>query len=112
MTLQREATLPISGKRIKLQQLTGEDEMAAANEAGSLGDTPAGRIALDHAMVQRSIVSLDGEPFDRSKVIGVAVRNLFDARDWQLILRMFREMHLPTETQAATFLEGGTFTAG
>ena len=103
--------LPISGKRVVLRQLTGEDEMAAANEAGGVGDTPAGRIAIDHALVQRAVVSIGGEPFDRSSVIGAAVRNLFDPRDWQCVIAAFRKLHLPEKEAFDTFLDGGTFTS-
>lgn len=99
--------LPISGKKVVLRQLTGEDEMAAANEAGD-GTTPASRIALDHALVQRSIVSIGDQQIDKSTLIGSGVRNLFDPRDWQCVLSGFRQIHLPERAAFDTFLGGAT----
>jgi hypothetical protein len=97
--------LPVSGKKVVLRQITGEDELAAAREVSD-DDGGAAQIVHSYALIQRAIVSIDGQPFDRSTTVGVGVRNLFDPRDWQCLNRAFNRLHVPDKADLDSFLAG------
>lgn len=97
--------LPEGGDVVVIRELNGDDEVAASAEAGS-ADDGGFRARLMHAMVQRSIVSINGEPFDQSKVVGAGIRNLFRPKDFQLLVLAFQRMHEPTKEEVDSFLAG------
>lgn len=105
-----EFEIPDSGRTVVMRELTGEDELQAAAEIGSPGEG-AGRTMLTHALVHRAIVSIGGEPFDRSSVVGAGVRNLFSPREWQFVMAAFHKFHAPQETEIDSFLAGIRLTA-
>lgn len=97
--------LPSSGAIVVMRQITGEDELAAAQEVGAV-EGPAANVLHTYALVARALVSIDGIDFDRSTVTGVGVRNRFDPRDWQALNRAFNRIHVPEEKALKSFLDG------
>lgn len=106
-----EFELPDSGRKVRMRELTGEDELHAASEVADPSST-GGRVALDYAMIQRSIVAIDGQPFDQSSVIGAGVRSLFSPRDFQCIRAAFHKFHTLSQEEADAFLGRIRITAG
>jgi hypothetical protein len=95
------ATLP-SGRTIRLRELSGQDELHAAQEAGSPEAT--GHATLSSwAMVHRSIVELDGAPFDHAATLSSGVRELFSRKDWACVQVLFEQLHLPTGDELQSF---------
>lgn len=99
-----EFKVPGSDRVVVMRELTGEDELAAAAEVGSV-ESAAGRTQMTHALVQRSIVSIDGKPFDQSTAIGAGVRNFFSPREWQFVMAAFHKFHALGEGEADSFLD-------
>jgi hypothetical protein len=91
-----EATLP-SGRTIKLKELTGHDELTASKEAG---DNQG--LSL-FSQVMRSIIMLDGKEFDASRYTPQSTRDLFSAKDWQLVLEAFGALNRPPVEEVAAF---------
>jgi hypothetical protein len=91
-----EATLP-SGKIIKLRELDGNAELISAKEAGenqSLGL---------YGQVMRSFVSINGDAFDLSRNTPQGTRDLFSAKEWQLVMNAFGKLNRPTFEEAEAF---------
>jgi hypothetical protein len=91
-----EATLP-GGKTIKLRELDGKAELLSAKEAG---DNQALVIV---SQVMRSLISIDGEPFDQSAHTPESTRDLFSAKEWQLVLLAFAELNRPQNEEVVAF---------
>lgn len=91
-----EATLP-SGRKIKLKELTGQDELIASKEAG---DNQG--LAL-FSQVMRSIVMLDGKEFDASRYTPQGTRDQFSSKDWQHVLDAFGALNRPEMEEVAAF---------
>ena len=99
MTIPREtleATLP-SGRTIRLKELTGQDELIAAKEAGE-------NQALGvFSQVMRSIIMLDGKEFDPSRYTPQGTRDEFSTKDWQLVMEAFGALNRPDMEELAAF---------
>ena len=91
-----EATLP-SGRTIKLKELTGQDELTAAKEAGENQG-----LSL-FSQVMRSIVKIDSEAFDASRFTPQSTRDQFSSKDWQLVLEVFGALNRPPMEEMAAF---------
>ena len=86
-----EAELP-SGRKIVLRELTGEDELACATEAGTI-EGVAATLRYQWSQVMRSLVSIEGTPFDASLTTPDGTRNKFDAKEWALVVDAFSELN-------------------
>ncbi len=91
-----EATLP-GGRTIKLRELDGKAELISAKEAGD------NQALVIFSQVMRSIVSIDGEPFDASSYTPESTRDLFTAKEWQLVLLAFSAVNRPMNEEVAEF---------
>jgi len=96
-----EAELP-SGRKIVLRELTGEDEIACATEAGD-GTGAASNLRYQWSQVMRSLVSIDGKAFDASLTTPDGTRNQFDAREWAFVQDAFSELNRAKQDEVATF---------
>jgi hypothetical protein len=107
--IKMQAALP-SGIVVVMSELTGKQELAAAIDAGESGDTPRGRMLHVWAQALRSLVSINGAPFDSSEHTPESFRNIFSARDFLFVVELFMLTNRPTEADVATFREGAKAT--
>ena len=96
-----EAELP-TGKKIVLRELTGSDELACATEAGDATGAAAS-VRYQRSQVMRSLVSIDGTPFDPSSTTPDGTRDLFDAREWGMVVDAFSELNLVKVDEVSKF---------
>ena len=96
-----EFELP-SGRKVKLREPTGAQEMQATVEAGTAG----GGVELrrEWALMMRCVISIDGKPFDSASYTPESFRGLWSTKDYLLLRAFFMELYLPTdaETEAAS----------
>jgi len=96
-----EAKLP-SGRTITMREISGEQELSAAIEAGDDTGTPRGRAAFNLGCILRSIVAIDGQALD-PVTTGEALRTKFRSKDWRCIQMMFDEIHFPSGDEVSSF---------
>lgn len=98
-----EATL-VSGKKIVLCELTGEDELRVLDDVGDLTGLKASRFAM-FASVWRSVESVDGVPVDRTQAdpTALAFRKRFSSKEWRQIEEAYGELHGLSEAELRTF---------
>ncbi len=104
-----EAELP-SGLIIVMKELTGTEEILAAQEAGDI-ITPRGRMVHGWAQALRSFVGTrqhDGAPlktFDAKDYTAESFREKWTSSDYRLVELLFLRLNRPTEDEAETFLK-------
>jgi hypothetical protein len=106
--LTAEAEIPQTGKKIKLRELDGAAELRAASEVRQL-ETPSDQTRLARARIFRSLVSIDGEPFDVSTSTSDMCRDQFSSKEWAFVMALFTKLHMPEVDEVDRFLEGITF---
>ena len=104
-----KATLPDSGQEIVMSELTGQQEISAAMEAGD-GESIRGRALHVWNQAFRSLVSINGEAFDSSEHTAETFRELFSAKDFGLVVELFMLTNRPTDADVATFRKGAKIT--
>ena len=107
--LKMKAKLPHSNRMIVMAELTGKQEMASAVDAGD-NDTAKGRMLYVWAQAMRSLVSIDGTPFDSSEHTPESFRAVFAAKDFGFVVELFMLVNRPTDADVATFREGAKAT--
>ena len=108
--LKMKATLPNSGQEIVMSELTGQQEISAATEAGET-DSVRGRAMHVWAQAMRGLVSIGGKPFDSSEHTPESFRSLFSAKDFGLVVELFMLANRPTDADVATFRESAKTTS-
>jgi len=107
--LNASASLP-SGRKIRLSELTGAEERAAAVAAGD-GQGPAVMSRRVMEEVFRSVREIDEERFDPSAATPELLRDQFNAKDWQCVLELFGMLHRPSDEEGDAFRASVSFTA-
>lgn len=99
-----EATLP-GGRKIKLRELTGGDEMIVASDIqlGESGLTATENLQNTWAAIMRALVEVDGKAFDPSSHTPETTRDLFSAKEYKLVLDAYHSLHTPTNEEVAAF---------
>lgn len=89
-----------SGRIFTMQELSSEEELAAAREADQEQGDGARRVVGNWALLMRSLVSLDGSDFDPSTVTPQKFRDLWDREDWAAVQYAFDKLHVSPDPKA------------
>lgn len=111
--LAAKLTLP-SGKVVVMRELYGDEELSAIGEAHSIAGSNEAKLqlALAWASRKRSLVSIDGEPYDQSSRTATSFRDEFSSRDHLALGWLFNEVNGIQEGEFARFRDEIQWEAG